>query len=223
MSLNLQRGLLSVKRDLQGGQAELLMTPKEVDKLMNKMEDAIGESPLQILNLQDDITKMVSSILRLSTNAQVKLVGMLSNGLRKLVNLIEVCLRSNDLSEQIDLKSSLELYSYYCYGSALFIENPNGYSLALGNNNKKSKAAIEWDHVKLQIAESCKSLFSLSFSRVFESRTDAEAVVSCLVKTLHLFLERPECLKINGLRMTILESMALAVKEHQYHSSTLLF
>lgn len=223
MSLNLQKGLLSIKKDLQGGQAELLLTPKEVEKALNKLEDAVGDSPINILQHSDDIAKFVRSILTISPNSQVKLLGMLSNGFRKLVNLVDVSLKSNDLSEQIDMKASMEAYAYFAYGSALFVENPtNGEQPSVINTSKKGKSAIEWDHIKLQLAESTKSLFMLTFSRLFESRTDSEAVIACLVKCLHLFLERPESLKINGLRMSILEAMALAVKDHQYAHSTCL-
>ena len=163
MSLNLQKGLLSVKRDLQGGQADLLLTPKEVDKALNKLEDAVGESPVNVLEHQEDIQKMVSAILKMSPNSQVKLLGMLSNGFRKLVNLLEVCLRGNDLSEQVDMKASLEVYAYFVYGAALFVENPvaTGDAILLVGGTKKSKSSIEWDHIKLQIAESTRSLLSL--------------------------------------------------------------
>jgi hypothetical protein len=215
MPLNLQKDLLSIKKDLEGGTAEFLLTPKEIDKKLNKLEDAIGDFPVRILENFEELKGFVSAILKLPQNSQLKLLGLFSNGFRKLINLIEVCLRSNQLSDQVETKAALESFAYLLFASCTFFESVNS-----GEKDKKSKT-FDWDHIKLQIAESSKTLLSLVIVRLFESHTDSESLVSCIVKLLHLFLERPETLKINGLRSSILEGLAKAVIEQEYSHGTI--
>lgn len=215
-SFNLQQELLTAKTGLHEGHAEILLTFKEIDKKLNKLEDAVGETPVQVLDFFDDLKGIVAAVLRLSSTAQVKLLGLLSNGYKKLVNMIENCLKNNSLTEQIELKTSLELFSYLLYSTALLVEN-GGASGEEREEKKKGKSlSLDWDHIKLQIAESSKLLFSLTMERLFECRADSELVASCIVKLLHLFLERPEAVKLVALKTNIMEALVLAVKKQNY-------
>lgn len=213
MALNLQRDLGGVKAVLGNGQGELLLTPKEIDKKLNTYEDKLGDEPVKVLDVYEDVKAMSSAFLRLNGNAQVKLLGLLSNSFRKLVNLMEVCLKSNDLSEAVDLKSACEVYSFLLYGLSVVAD---GESASDGRKNKNN--LFEWDHIKLQIAETIKTLLSLAISRLYESRVDSECVVSCVVKLAHSFLEKPDTLKHYNLKNALCESLALAVREQSFGS-----
>lgn len=196
-----QKDLLSIRQDLSNGNAELLQTPKELDRRLNRLEDGLDD-PFKISEHFEQIKEIVSAFNKVSPANQIKVLTVLSNGLQKLSNFVQVSLKSK--SSDSDLPRTCKVYCYLLYACAIFAE---------ADENRKR---LEWSHVKIQISETCNLLLSLPIDRLFEVRADAEALVSCMVKMLHLFVECPESMRFSNLRDQVMESLANAVQHQAY-------
>lgn len=87
---------------------------------------------------------------------------------------------------------------------------------AAPTSNAKKATDFDWSHLKLPLIEGIKRIFGLELGRVVDVQTDREAIVSNLVKSLHLLIESPAGLKQPGLKKAVQECWVLAVTRHDY-------
>lgn len=215
---------MTIRNDLDNGVSEnVYVTPKEMERALNRMEDQVEKGPMQVLTFSQDLLTYTSAIVKQPENVQMKMLSLLTNGFSKMVQITEACLKSGDLSEQVDMKASLELFGYLMYGNALLLDGSTSDSdqSSSSSKNKKKRTGLEWNHLKIKMAEACGKLLSFPVVRLFESRVDCESLISCIVKLLHHFAEHPENMKISVLRQLVLDGLVHAVVDQAYLTGTI--
>lgn len=140
-----------------------------------------------------------SSFNDLNVGSKLKLIGLIQSSFSKLVqNLKSALSASKSGFESSEWRSACEMYAIIINYSVNSAENldkskTNGPG---GNSKTKSGASnnlnFDWSHIRISLLENCKQFGGLSLGRIFDSSTDKESIVTCLVKSAHKILENPE-------------------------------
>lgn len=155
----------------------------------------------------------VSSFAELTAGSKLKLIGLVQSAFSKYSHALRQALTVGRSSfEPTDWKMACEMYAVVLWSStnaaeAVSSERPSSATsvkLAKG----KTGDLFDWSHVRSALLDDIKSFVSLSLGRVFDSTTERESVVSCLLKTVHRILENPENVKNGVCRRTALEILA---------------
>lgn len=207
-SFDLQAALLHAKEHWDGQQdPPPQRTAKDLDKLLNRYEDRLLESPLLLTEEYEPLGTLLAAFCNLGHNAQTKLISLNAQLLFKLYSLVKARLESGDLAELALIRLVME--------QLIVLINVCVTRMVVD----KPKNASEWDHLKISVAENLRSLTSLPLGRIFDNASEKETLVSAIARTVHLLLEQPENIKLSLLLDACLHTLAMAAKCHNFSSN----
>ena len=210
-SFDLHAALLNAKENWDGQQAAPPQrNSKDLDKLLNRYEDRLLESPLLLAVEYEPLGALLAAFCNLGHNAQTKLISLNAQLLFKLYSLVKVRLESGDLSELSDMRLVMQ---------QLIVLVNTCVNRMISEKQQQRSGAGDWDHLKISVAENLRSLTSLPLGRIFDNASEKETLVSAIARTVHLLLEQPENIKLPLLLDACLHTLAMAAKYHNFASN----
>lgn len=159
----------------------------------------------------------ISAFNDLNVGSKLKLVGLIQSSFSKhLQNLKSALSTSKNGFESSEWRTACEMYAVLINQAVYAAENCDKSKVAKTTKNN-SVASFDWSHIRISLLENSKQFASLSLGRIFDSSTDRESIVTCLVKAAHKILENPENVtKSLNTRKAAIEVLSTCAKSQGY-------
>lgn len=148
----------------------------------------------------------------------MKLVGLIQSSFSKHLQNLKSALSTGSGFESSEWRTACEMYVVILNQAIYAAENCDKSSKPATKTTKNSSVALfDWSHIRISLLENLKQFARLSLGRIFDSSTDRESIVTCLVKSAHKILENPENVtKSLNTRKAAIEVLSTCAKSQGY-------
>ncbi|KAI5965222.1 cnd1 [Candida pseudojiufengensis] len=195
----------------------------DIASTIESLIESLANNPEVITTNEDlleELIEVTHGFKELPSKQQQQLAYLIVSSVNIIAQQYAQLLKEEDFHESLDqVKSTMERYGYLMFVllKQLGKEDFSQIGVAKTKNSVPKELRAKWESNCTEVENglvAVKTILNLELNKIFVTSPEKDAFIELFSRPIINFLESPERMKIEGLKLLIIEDLCIAVSDH---------